>query len=92
MARHRPRADELRTRRDTLSAFAASGSARVLAVLATAIVAVRLAVGGAGWHDLVVILVTLVIAGPVEWVIHRMLRSEERRVGKECRSRWAPYH
>src|SRR5437016_9617230 len=23
----------------------------------------------------------------VEW-----LRSEERRVGKECRSRWSPYH
>ena len=23
-------------------------------------------------------------------VIHR--RSEERRVGKECRSRWSPYH
>src|SRR2546430_15936369 len=22
----------------------------------------------------------------------RALRSEERRVGKECRSRWAPYH
>ena len=22
----------------------------------------------------------------------RMLRSEERRVGKECRSRWSPYH
>ena len=22
----------------------------------------------------------------------RGLRSEERRVGKECRSRWAPYH
>ena len=22
---------------------------------------------------------------------HR-LRSEERRVGKECRSRWSPYH
>src|SRR3712207_9395020 len=22
----------------------------------------------------------------------RRLRSEERRVGKECRSRWAPYH
>ena len=21
-----------------------------------------------------------------------MERSEERRVGKECRSRWAPYH
>ena len=23
---------------------------------------------------------------------HRMERSEERRVGKECRSRWSPYH
>src|SRR5256885_14644606 len=22
----------------------------------------------------------------------RRLRSEERRVGKECRSRWSPYH
>src|SRR2546430_16706800 len=25
-----------------------------------------------------------------EW--HSPLRSEERRVGKECRSRWSPYH
>ena len=23
---------------------------------------------------------------------HSLLRSEERRVGKECRSRWSPYH
>ena len=23
---------------------------------------------------------------------NRQLRSEERRVGKECRSRWSPYH
>src|ERR1035441_2267174 len=23
-------------------------------------------------------------------VYHRLLRSEERRVGKECRSRWSP--
>ena len=22
----------------------------------------------------------------------RLKRSEERRVGKECRSRWSPYH
>ena len=22
----------------------------------------------------------------------KLLRSEERRVGKECRSRWSPYH
>ena len=24
--------------------------------------------------------------------IEKMERSEERRVGKECRSRWSPYH
>ena len=24
--------------------------------------------------------------------IARVIRSEERRVGKECRSRWSPYH
>ena len=32
-----------------------------------------------------------------DWLIHlggkgRIVRSEERRVGKECRSRWSPYH
>src|SRR2546429_7488982 len=35
------------------------------------------------------------------WIVHRTntfepmeiyARSEERRVGKECRSRWSPYH
>ena len=25
-------------------------------------------------------------------VVHSVPRSEERRVGKECRSRWSPYH
>ena len=24
--------------------------------------------------------------------IKQLTRSEERRVGKECRSRWSPYH
>src|SRR5256885_16735854 len=24
--------------------------------------------------------------------LHELERSEERRVGKECRSRWSPYH
>ena len=26
------------------------------------------------------------------WKQNRFGRSEERRVGKECRSRWSPYH
>src|SRR2546430_6771553 len=28
----------------------------------------------------------------VGWASHLYYRSEERRVGKECRSRWSPYH
>src|SRR2546428_3618669 len=28
----------------------------------------------------------------VAWDLKAMKRSEERRVGKECRSRWSPYH
>ena len=28
--------------------------------------------------------------GPI--ILWGMYRSEERRVGKECRSRWSPYH
>ena len=26
------------------------------------------------------------------WDVGHLTRSEERRVGKECRSRWSPYH
>ena len=28
----------------------------------------------------------------IEADVENYLRSEERRVGKECRSRWSPYH
>ena len=31
------------------------------------------------------------IRGAIESVLEQD-RSEERRVGKECRSRWSPYH
>ena len=27
-----------------------------------------------------------------KWYADKDFRSEERRVGKECRSRWSPYH
>ncbi len=32
---------------------------------------------------------SLIISGPITVL---QARSEERRVGKECRSRWSPYH
>ena len=34
----------------------------------------------------------LLLAVGATWVSHGTFRSEERRVGKECRSRWSPYH
>src|SRR2546427_11669336 len=38
-------------------------------------------------------LLALLIQGKADVVYgSRFLRSEERRVGKECRSRWSPYH
>ena len=35
-------------------------------------------------------LVKISANGTEQW--HKIFRSEERRVGKECRSRWSPYH
>ena len=32
------------------------------------------------------------VADDVELLTSELARSEERRVGKECRSRWSPYH
>src|SRR3712207_9039688 len=32
------------------------------------------------------------VVGPTWHLAHQGQRSEERRVGKECRSRWSPYH
>ena len=41
-------------------------------------------------------LVNGVTAGPIAEInwqnTQAAMRSEERRVGKECRSRWSPYH
>ena len=32
------------------------------------------------------------VAETMNLVLKSSSRSEERRVGKECRSRWSPYH
>ena len=47
------------------------------------------------WSKLVM---TLIVTGlfllhlHTDRTLEKKLRSEERRVGKECRSRWSPYH
>ena len=37
-------------------------------------------------------IIALIDSGAAENCLQESLRSEERRVGKECRSRWSPYH
>src|SRR5256885_14255295 len=34
----------------------------------------------------------LLLSGGEPFIRPKLDRSEERRVGKECRSRWSPYH
>ena len=51
-------------------------------------------------HIALVCLLALSAGNVTAQILHRpnsidistLLRSEERRVGKECRSRWSPYH
>src|SRR5256885_13324765 len=49
---------------------------------------------GGLWHLLINMLMLWMFGRELElvWGKRRFLRSEERRVGKECRSRWSPYH
>ena len=44
---------------------------------------------GDGWFTVAAIVTTLERTTMAAW---QEGRSEERRVGKECRSRWSPYH
>ena len=48
------------------------------------------------WGDIAIaFLLAFIIAfmtTPYMIKIAKKVRSEERRVGKECRSRWSPYH
>src|SRR5260370_38753081 len=45
-----------------------------------------------GWVDLTLQLECDRCLKGFEKPMHIPFRSEERRVGKECRSRWSPYH
>src|SRR2546425_5801271 len=55
--------------------------------------AASLPLGVMTWHggDIVVASKTFAIYWGRDWT-DPTFRSEERRVGKECRSRWSPYH
>ena len=78
----------------------------LLAVISVAIASIKLPMLFAGnlWgmahearadYSMLMGLLFLLVVGPGPLSIDHYLtknRSEERRVGKECRSRWSPYH
>src|SRR5438874_13053153 len=48
---------------------------------------------GQSWWEILIQKKTSLSAPTISyWRSKELWRSEERRVGKECRSRWAPYH
>lgn len=67
------RSDRLHTKRDVLGAYVASRSPQIMLVGAAVVIAARLAVGSWGWRDLVVVGITMLLLGFVEWVLHLYL-------------------
>src|SRR3989441_2923589 len=70
--------------------------ATIIAVLLATPLGVIAALKQDTWVDYAVRIISIAgLAMPSFWlgiVFILALRSEERRVGKECRSRWSPYH
>src|SRR5215813_2279875 len=66
-----------------------------LAVVFAAVAGLVLSTSSGIWHAEAAYRATLQ-TDPSYWihgiVVVGGMRSEERRVGKECRSRWSPYH
>ena len=54
------------------------------------LILVLCAVGAYATNNRVFDVQSIIVFGVVGYIYHK--RSEERRVGKECRSRWSPYH
>ena len=46
----------------------------------------------AWWRRAIAFILKTLIPLAILAVAAKVVRSEERRVGKECRSRWSPYH
>src|SRR3989441_12252925 len=65
--------------RAALGALTVAEASRIVYALARLVRATGIPRRLAGW-------------GRIRFALGMLARSEERRVGKECRSRWSPYH
>lgn len=64
------RADELSSISEVFRVFVAFGSPRAIALALVLVGAGRLASGGFGWFDLILLVIVAAISGPAEWLIH----------------------
>src|SRR3712207_6210453 len=76
-----------------------AGTATLLAFVISFPLAYFIAFKAGRWKNLMLLLIILpfftsCLMRTVAWqtILSDNARSEERRVGKECRSRWSPYH
>lgn len=67
------RSDQISSKREAGSAFLMQRSGQVLITAALAMLGWRLALGSFRSADLVMIVLTIVLLGPVEWLVHRFL-------------------
>jgi len=74
------------------SFFAGCVSTVVVAALAAPLTSIALLFGPAEYFSLMVLGLVFAVVLARGSVLKAVARSEERRVGKECRSRWSPYH
>ena len=82
-------AGDLATKRHAFGVFASQPSARAITIAATALVAARVGLGEAGRGEVIAPLVTVVLAGPVEWVVHRDVLHGAAPAAPRC-VRWVP--
>ena len=67
------RSDELRSLRDVFRTYRSHRSPQVIFTGIALIGILRLLTGGAGWPDLLVVVLTLLMTGIVEWFLHLFL-------------------
>lgn len=67
------RSNQLGTKREIARAFFGQASPRVITVAVVLVAAARVLAGAPSWADVLVVAVTVLLVGPVEWVIHLFL-------------------
>lgn len=67
------RADQIETKTEAVNAFIAQSSGRVLLIASAVLVMLRASLGNYGLADLAMICLTVVLVGPFEWLVHRLL-------------------